>query len=148
VCVVCVCCLGLTFFTSLHRRAELHLNPNSALWNVCVCVCVCVLSVCVGCLCVRALSVLPVCVLSVCMLSVCVLTCDLRFLFFSRRGAELHLNPNSALWKAPPEWIVFHETVFTPEREYVLSATKIEKEWLTQLPGPKQFYEVQEGARR
>ena len=57
-------------------------------------------------------------------------------------GAALSLNPNSALWRAPPEWIVFHETAFTAEKEYVLSATKIEREWLTELKGPSDFFEV------
>jgi ATP-dependent RNA helicase DDX35 len=60
----------------------------------------------------------------------------------THKGAALQLNPNSVLWRAPPEWIVFHETVFTPDKEYVLAATKIERAWLTDLPGARDFYKV------
>jgi len=42
--------------------------------------------------------------------------------------------------------IVFHETVFTPEREYVLSATKIERNWLTNLSGARDFYELEKAS--
>ena len=50
----------------------------------------------------------------------------------THRGAELRLSPNSVLYKAPPEWIIYHETVFT-ENEHILSATKVSLDWLTEL---------------
>ena len=50
----------------------------------------------------------------------------------SHRGAELRLHPNSVLFKAPPDWLIYHETVFT-EYEHILSATKVEMAWLTEL---------------
>ena len=48
------------------------------------------------------------------------------------RGASLRLHPNSVLFGAPPDWLVFHETVFT-KHELILSATKVDQIWLTEL---------------
>ena len=45
------------------------------------------------------------------------------------------------LFKAPPQWLVFHETV-TTEKEHILGATKVEKEWLTTLA--PHFYMLEE----
>ena len=45
------------------------------------------------------------------------------------------------LFKAPPQWLVFHETV-TKEKEHTLGATKVEKEWLTTLA--PHFYMLEE----
>ena len=58
-----------------------------------------------------------------------------------RREAALVLHPNSVLFKAPPQWLVFHETV-TTEKEHILGATKVEKEWLTTLA--PHFYMLEE----
>eukprot|EP00965_Chrysotila_dentata_P238992 6202839-Pleurochrysis_carterae.AAC.1 len=43
----------------------------------------------------------------------------------ARRAAPMELHPNSVLYRAPPEVIVFHETLFTTEREHIMSATKV-----------------------
>ena len=42
------------------------------------------------------------------------------------------LHSNSVLYKAPPAWVVVHEAV-TTDKEFVMGAVKVEKEWLTQL---------------
>ena len=48
------------------------------------------------------------------------------------RGAPLRLHPNSVLYRAPPEWLLFHETVST-KHELMLSVTKVEERWLSEL---------------
>jgi ATP-dependent RNA helicase DDX35 len=48
------------------------------------------------------------------------------------RSSSLRLQNNSVLFAAPPEWIVFHETTFTSQ-ELILSATKVEERWLSEL---------------
>ncbi len=48
------------------------------------------------------------------------------------RAAPLRLHPSSTLYRAPPPWILYHETVFG-KHELVLSATKVEEAWLAEL---------------
>ena len=60
-----------------------------------------------------------------------------------RRGAALVVHPNSVLFKAPPAWVVFHETVHT-DKEFMLGATKVEREWLTDLA--PHFYALEQRA--
>ena len=60
------------------------------------------------------------------------------------RGASLRLHPNSVLYSAPPEWVLFHETVHG-KYELMLSATKIEEDWLSELAP---HYYVREKTRR
>jgi len=57
----------------------------------------------------------------------------------AHRQAPLQIHQNSVLWKAPAECVVFHETVYTAEREHLMSATKIEPSWLHELA--PHFYE-------
>ena len=51
----------------------------------------------------------------------------------SHRQAELHLHPNSVLFRVPPASIVFHETVMGSQRMSVLSATKVEPQWCAEI---------------
>ena len=48
------------------------------------------------------------------------------------RAAPLRLHPNSTLYRAPPAWLLFHETVFG-KHELILSATKVDEAWLAEL---------------
>lgn len=54
-------------------------------------------------------------------------------------ASKLRLHHNSVLYKAPPDWLVYHETVVT-EHQHILSATKIEYHWLAELA--PHFYEI------
>lgn len=40
------------------------------------------------------------------------------------RGAPLRLHPHCTLYRAPPAWLLFHETVYG-KHELILSATKV-----------------------
>lgn len=59
-----------------------------------------------------------------------------------RGGRRLVIHPRSVLFRAPPEWVVYHEvTQVSNGDEAMLDLCKIEPEWLTELA--PQFYEVQ-----
>ena len=61
------------------------------------------------------------------------------------RGAQLRLNPNSTLYKVPPPWLVFHETVLTTH-ESILGATTVQEAWLAELA--PHFYTREEPAAK
>jgi hypothetical protein len=63
-----------------------------------------------------------------------------------QREACLALHPNSVLFRAPPDWIVFHETVLTTTQEHVLAATRVEGGWLSELA--PHFFAVDRGRKR
>eukprot|EP00127_Corallochytrium_limacisporum_P000349 Clim_evm44s11 gene=Clim_evmTU44s11 len=47
-------------------------------------------------------------------------------------GQEAFMHPSSALQGHPPEWVVYHELVFT-SREYMREVTRIHPKWLVEL---------------
>jgi len=49
-----------------------------------------------------------------------------------REDHVIYLHPSSAVYTAPPEWVVFNET-FATTREYMRDVTLIEPNWLTEL---------------
>jgi ATP-dependent RNA helicase DDX35 len=51
----------------------------------------------------------------------------------------LEIHPNSVLFKFPPEWVIFHETVLTT-KEYMREVTSIDANWLTEMA--PHFYEM------
>ncbi|KAL1511890.1 hypothetical protein AB1Y20_005172 [Prymnesium parvum] len=58
-------------------------------------------------------------------------------------GGELRLHLNSVLYKAPPDCLIYHETVVS-EHELILAATKIDIEWLAEVA--PHFYEMRHAA--
>jgi ATP-dependent RNA helicase DDX35 len=51
----------------------------------------------------------------------------------------LEIHPGSVLFKYPPEWVIFHETVLT-SKEYMREVTSIDASWLTEMA--PHFYEL------
>ena len=62
------------------------------------------------------------------------------------RQSMLKLHVSSALFGAPPDWVVVHDTTYSGGVELILSATKIEEAWLPQLA--PHFYDVQRHSQR
>ena len=60
------------------------------------------------------------------------------------RGSPLKLHPNSVLYGAPADWVLLHEMTYTTV-ELILSATKVNEEWLAELA--PHFYAREEGAK-
>ena len=44
-------------------------------------------------------------------------------------GWLIYIHPSSSLFNKPPEWVVYHELVFT-SKEYMRDSTAIQPEWL------------------
>eukprot|EP01051_Picozoa_sp_SAG22_P018023 SAG22_NODE_2923_length_2101_cov_1.214286_3_plen_137_part_00 len=49
-----------------------------------------------------------------------------------RDGHPLHLHPQSVLFKAPPQFVVFHEVLIT-NKEYMRDISTIDSMWLAEL---------------
>ena len=63
-----------------------------------------------------------------------------------RGGRRLLIHPRSVLFRAPPEWLVYHEvSQLTNGDEAMIDVCKIEPHWLTELA--PLFYEVRTAQR-
>ncbi|CAO3629658.1 unnamed protein product [Cunninghamella blakesleeana] len=47
-------------------------------------------------------------------------------------GTPVYIHPSSALFNKGPEWVIYHEIVFT-SKEYMREVTAIDARWLTEL---------------
>ncbi|KAG2187395.1 hypothetical protein INT44_005083 [Umbelopsis vinacea] len=54
-------------------------------------------------------------------------------------GTPVYIHPSSALFNQNPEWVIYHEIVFTT-KEYMREVTAIEPKWLTEAAPT--FYKV------
>ncbi|KAI8367747.1 hypothetical protein BD560DRAFT_435720 [Blakeslea trispora] len=46
-------------------------------------------------------------------------------------GTPVYIHPSSALFNKGPEWVIYHEIVFT-SKEYMREVTAIDPKWLTE----------------
>jgi len=54
-------------------------------------------------------------------------------------GTPVYIHPSSSLFNQNPEWVIYHEIVFTT-KEYMREVTAIEPKWLTEAAPT--FYKV------
>ena len=57
------------------------------------------------------------------------------------RGSLLKLHVTSVLYAVPPDWLVYHETTYSSSTELILSGTKVDEAWLSELA--PHFYAVE-----
>jgi len=57
-----------------------------------------------------------------------------------RSNHRLSIHPSSALFKNPPQWLVYHEIIVT-NKEYMRDCTAIESSWLQEIA--PHFYQFQ-----
>eukprot|EP00770_Monocercomonoides_exilis_P010045 MONOS_16831.1-p1 / transcript=MONOS_16831.1 / gene=MONOS_16831 / organism=Monocercomonoides_exilis_PA203 / gene_product=pre-mRNA-splicing factor ATP-dependent RNA helicase DHX16 / transcript_product=pre-mRNA-splicing factor ATP-dependent RNA helicase DHX16 / location=Mono_scaffold00435:37319-39752(+) / protein_length=778 / sequence_SO=supercontig / SO=protein_coding / is_pseudo=false len=57
----------------------------------------------------------------------------------------VYLHPTSFLFKTPPQWVMFHQSVMT-KREYMRQATEIKQEWLNEV-APHYFASTEVGKK-
>ncbi len=62
-----------------------------------------------------------------------------------KHKTTLHIHPHSVLFKCAPEWVTYHEVVFTT-KYYMREVTVIEPAWLTDVA--PHFYEVRTSRKR